>query len=231
MKTLSNPIDLIKESLKIFFEKKNMMYFFKIYSVAFALSLCSFVFSSIVSNAGYTTDQYVQEFLSGNPLIISLVFIWSIAAFLIGIWAQVSGYEAIRRVVKGGALEFKDTFRGSWKYLGSFFLVNFLVGLIVVLGLVLLVVPGIIFSVWYAFSVWMVVDKNYGVKEALRQSKSLAKDRFWKILGRFLVFILFGILGQIVFSLMPQGYGTVVASLFGALFIIPNFLLYQELSK
>lgn len=231
MKTLSNPIDLIKKSFQIFFEKKNMMYFFKIYSVAFALSLCSFIFSSIVSNAGYTTDQYVQEFLSGNPLIIALVFIWSITAFLIGIWAQVSGYEAIKRVVRGGTLEFKDTFKGSWKYLGKFFLVNFFVGLIVVLGLVLLVIPGIVFAVWYAFSVWMVVDKNYGVKEALRESKSLAKDKFWKILGRFTVFILFGILGQIVFSLIPQGYGTVAASLFGALFILPNFLLYKELSS
>ena len=229
MNNLSSPIDLIKKSFQIFFERKNLIYFLKVYSVSFILALLSFIFAYIVTNRGYTGDEYVQEILSGNVLIIGLVLIWSIVAFFAGLWAQASGYEAVKRSVSGGALKFKDTFKASWKYLWRFFLVNFLVGLIVVGGLILLIIPGIMFAVWFSFSLWRVVDKGRGVGQSLKESKILVKGRFWKVLGRFLVLIIFVVLFQILFATLPRGYGSIAVTIFGGLFLLPYYLLYREL--
>lgn len=201
----------IKEAIKIFFEKKNMIYFFKIYSVAFALGLTSFIFSFVVTN---------------KPM----VYLPSIILFPIGLWVQASGYEAVKRVVDGGVFEFKDTYKTAWRYLWRFFLISFLVGLIIIGGAILFIVPAVIFGTWYAFSLWGLVDKNYRVGQALRESKALVKDRFWKVLGRFLVFTLFAISTQIVFSLIPYGVGSLIITIFGGLFLLPYYLLYRELS-
>lgn len=202
----------VKEAIKIFFEKKNMIYFFKIYSVAFALGLVSFIFSFVITKKSW------------------MLYLPSIILFPIGIWAQASGYEAVKRVIGGVLLEFRDTYKTSWKYLWKFFLVNLLIVLIMTGGLIFLVVPAVIFGVWYAFSLWELVDKNYGVGQALRESKALVKGKFWKLLGTFSIFILFAILTQIIFSFIPYGVGNLIITIFGALFLLPYYLLYQELS-
>ncbi|KKU10417.1 MAG: hypothetical protein UX13_C0012G0001, partial [Candidatus Woesebacteria bacterium GW2011_GWB1_45_5] len=203
----------------------------KIYSVSFVLGILSFVFAYIVASRGYTSDEYVLEIFSGNTLIIGLVLIWSVVAFIAGLWAQAAGYEAVKRSVKGGALEFKDTFKSSRKYLLTFFITNLLVGLIVVGGFILLIIPGIIFAVWFSFSLWGVVDKGYGVGRSLKESKALVKGRFWKVLGRIFVYVVFVTLFQVLFAAFPQGYGSMAITIFGGLFLLPYYLLYRELGS
>lgn len=221
MNTFSSPTDLVKRSFKIFFKKENFIYFLKIYSVSFVLGLISFVYSFVISSRHLVED----------PGQVWVYLLPSIILFPIGIWAQASGYEAVKRAVKGEVLKFKDTYKSSWKILWRFFLVNLVVGLIVVGGVVLLIVPGIMFAVWYSFSLWGVVDKGYGVGRSLKESKLLVKGKFWRVSGRFVVFMLFVALTQILFTAFPQGYGSVTLTIFGGLFLLPYFLLYRELGS
>ena len=56
------------------------------------------------------------------------------------------------------------------------------------LGLILLIIPGIIFMVWYYFSSYvnvLEVNKNNGL-EALTSSKELVKGRWFKTLWRLI---------------------------------------------
>ena len=51
-----------------------------------------------------------------------------------------------------------------WRYLA----VNFLFLLIILGGLLLLVIPGIVWSVKYQFAPFLIVDRNLGLKEAFQ---------------------------------------------------------------
>ena len=230
MKELTSPITLIKKAISIFFEKRNMIYFFKIFSIPFVLGIISYSFSYVISSQGYTQDQFVEEITKGNPIIIWYFVVWSIAAFVIGLWAQVAAYESVIRVIKNGSLDFKDTYLSVRNKIGKFLILNLLVGLIIAGGFLLLIIPGIIFTVWYGFSMWTLFDKNLGISDSLKRSKQIVQGIFWKVLGRMVVLGIFMILAQMIFVFIPGGYGSIAATIFGGLFLLPYYLLYQELS-
>jgi len=53
---------------------------------------------------------------------------------------------------------------------------------IFIIGLTFLfIIPGIIFAVYWAFSIFIVMDKNLSGKKALNYSKLLIKKHWWKI--------------------------------------------------
>ncbi len=84
---------------------------------------------------------------------------------------------------------------------GSCIGTNILGGLII-LGLsMLLIIPGLIWALYYAFSVQVVVLKNIGGKEALDYSKSLVKGQWWKTFGTLFVLGIIGILIGIVIGI------------------------------
>jgi len=62
------------------------------------------------------------------------------------------------------------------------------------------------------------------------KSKEMAKGNYWKILGRLVIFGLFMIIVEFVLGVIPFGIGSVAVSLCGALFILPTYLLYKEIS-
>lgn len=166
--------------------------------------------------------------LFASPVFLTFVVLLSIAGLILGIWFSAASLESVIRVVNSEPLLFKDTYKTAWGYILRLFLAGALVGLIVVGGLILIIIPGVIFAVWFAFTQFGVARNSLGVMDSLRQSKEIVKGRFWKVFGRFLVFMVFIFVVQIVFSLIPY-IGAPVLSLFGALFVLPYYLLYREL--
>ena len=73
-----------------------------------------------------------------------------------------------------------------WRLLGA----AILVALIVMAGCLLLIIPGIIFSVWYILTSQTIVIEDRGVTEAMTRSKSLIAGNFWKVLGLSAVIVL-----------------------------------------
>jgi len=217
---LSGPLDLIKKSIRIFFEKKNLVYFLKIYSPLIPFAL----FSAFQKNFN---NPFAQSslWMSGLSLFGGLASL--IVYFLVGL----SGLYGVNAVVAGGIPDVRAVYRTAWKNLWKFSLLVMVTFLIVVGGIILLIIPGIVFGVWYSFSRFLFVEKNTGIKESLAGSKALVAGRFWKVFGRFFVFGLFAILVQIVAGIVPFGLGSVITTMVGALFILPPYLLYQELKS
>jgi uncharacterized membrane protein len=80
-----------------------------------------------------------------------------------------------------------------WKYLGT----SLLALLIVVVGLVLLIIPGIIAALMLCFSTYLVVDRGMLPVAALKESRRLTKGHRWKLLGLFGMIALLNILGLV----------------------------------
>jgi uncharacterized membrane protein len=74
-----------------------------------------------------------------------------------------------------------------------------LYGLIVALGAVLLIVPGLIAMVMFLFYGFFIIDKKVGPVESLKASAALTKGVRWKLFGFTLVLALINIVGALLF--------------------------------
>lgn len=219
MKTLTPPLILIKNSFYIFFDKKNLVYLLKL---SFLAGGILFSFSKI--SPFVTGEDFVK-----NPLLTLPFLIIYLLLFLSVVWAQAATYEAVFRVVGEKSLGLKETFKKAWGKTWKFFLLSLTVVLLVSLGFVLLIVPGIVLAVWFSFSQFILISEGLGVRESLGKSRALVKGRFFPVLGRLVVFILVFWLIQISLSIIPF-FGFFVGMSLGPFFLLPFYLLYRELS-
>ena len=72
-----------------------------------------------------------------------------------------------------------------------------LMGLLIVGGFFLLVLPGIYLAVAYSFAPYLIVEKNMGVWEALETSRKAITTCWWRYFGLLLIAVLLFIVGTI----------------------------------
>ena len=65
---------------------------------------------------------------------------------------------------------------------GRLIAADILVSLVVVIGLVLLIVPGVVFLAWFAFVAPVIEIEDRGLRDSFRRSRELVKGRFWVVL-------------------------------------------------
>ncbi len=229
MNPLSSPADLIKKSFQIFFEKDNFLYFLKIYAILVPFALFFVFQDSVISTDNIDVGSVSSVFTKlAVPTFISIII--GLIYVALSFWVRAAGIKAMAEVVGGVRTSTREVFGFAWKKLWAFSLLSILVGLVVGLGFLLLIVPGILFLVWFQFSQFEMIVKDVGIKEAMGNSRRLVAGRFWKVLGRVFVFGVFGLLAQMILGFIPMGFGGVILPLFGALLTLPYILLYQELS-
>ncbi len=229
MKQLSQPFALIKKSFEIFFEKENLSSLFKIYAWLLpfqAFFLYQNYFVATQSKALNISDSTV--ILSKYPVFLTAIIVVNILFLLVSLWVELAGIKALNTIYAGQTIKIKEIYGYTLKNLWPFLLLSALIPLLIGFGLLLLIIPGIIFSVWYAFSKFIFVAENKGVIESFKASRSLVKGKFWPVFGRLIVFMVFGLVFQLLFALVPFGIGSALAPLFGALLILPSLLLYKE---
>ncbi len=93
------------------------------------------------------------------------------------------------KAVRGERVEIRDVFAVFQKNYWNAVIAKVVVGVIVALGLVMLIVPGIIFACRLAFVPYLVVDREMDVMDALRVSWDMTRGYGWQIfLMGFLAF-------------------------------------------
>ncbi len=100
-------------------------------------------------------------------------------------------------------LLFNEIFRNArkyfWKYLGLI-----IVQLIFLLGLfLLLIIPGIIFFVYWIFSNYVLINEKTDIMQSLKRSKEIVKGRWWGVFGYFILIIIIYVGSSIIISFIP----------------------------
>ena len=99
-----------------------------------------------------------------------------------------------------------DRLFSAWKFFFRYVAGSFLYSLIVLCGLILLVVPGIMWAIRFQFFSYFIIDKDAGPVEALKLSSKATKgarmDLFWFDLACF---------GAIILGVLALGIGIFVA--------------------
>jgi len=144
---------------------------------------------------------------------IITAIVLGLAAFVFYIyalsWAITTQWTALN---SEQPLTFKDNLKTARVLAWSMLLVVLITDLVVVGGMILFIVPGIIFAVWYAFSpIVMVVEGKKG-RAALAQSRAYVSGRSWPVLGRMLLLGLIYYVPAIVLKLVSIAYRNAILS-------------------
>jgi hypothetical protein len=129
-----------------------------------------------------TLTQAELESTVLTSIVLGAIQFLVVQPFLIAAVARASADVYLGRAVRVG-----PTFRFAVSRIHSILWISILSGLAILLGFVLLIVPGVILLVRYYFGTTVLVVEGQKGSKALRRSFRLAKGSFWKILGTILL--------------------------------------------
>ncbi|MEI7695571.1 MAG: hypothetical protein WCI64_08010 [Chlorobium sp.] len=149
----------------------------------------------------------VGEFV-GFTLVIFVV--WLVSAMFDGgsslLFSSVAaplyaGYSiAAFRHASGEPLQFDDFFRG-FNYFLPLFLASLASTLLVTVGFVLLLLPGIYLAIGYMFTTFLVIDYRMEFWQAMEASRTIISRNWFSFLGFAVVLFALNILGALAFGI------------------------------
>lgn len=231
-KEVQGPIELIKESLELFFQGKNFVYLLKVTLAMIGIeilpiiaTILPIVLLTIMADSG-------SENGAAFALLVLLAIIGGVISIITFLWAQIVTVYAAQNAIKGTIGPISEVLKKSWSgKIAQLFVLQLLLGLIILGGLILFVIPAIIFGVWFAFALYFLILENKGITESLGASKTLVSGYFWTVLGYNL---LYGVITSIVIGILNMVIpfvGSFLVSIMSLYFVIFPLLLYRELKK
>jgi len=226
-------IELLKQAWRIYKNKwKALMGIILVPALIAVLSaLPIIIFSAIM---GFTATTKSNHSFPPIILVLGVVYIAIFGLLIVAlqVWSQVSLLVAIRdRVEKIGT---EEAYSRSKKFILKNFLLGIVVFLIIAIGYILFVIPGVIFGIWVGFAYCVLVTEDTGVMESIKRSKEYTSGRLTEIFYRTFLLSIFTIVVSVVLSIIPVVNilsGIVNVFIFGPLSLIFTFLIYESLKN
>ena len=190
-----------------------------IVQVATTLAQQAFVVPMLPVNP---TSQQVSNFFSGLVgalfLLIGVIFVVNIIFSTI---AQGSAIKLASERITTGRASLGTSIRFAASKLLSIWAVSIIVGIIVFLGIIALVVPGIILAIMYSLALPVLLIEKKGVFKSMSRSRQLVSHRWGKTFGTFLVLGMIVIIASLIFGAITGPFGiagTIVNGILSALY-------------
>lgn len=126
---------------------------------------------------------------------------------------------------RGEKVEFSEVFKKSRALALPFLGLAIIVGLTVIFGLVLLIIPGIVAAFFLSMAMFILVDKNPGVINAYRQSYYLVKENILVVLALYVVNM-----GVSAISYIPY-FGWIASLILTVAYFCLPAIIYNRISK
>jgi hypothetical protein len=209
--------------------------------VVVPLSFISHLFTGVVFKPTTETVTIAGQTISttstrsfGTFILASLIA--AAIAVIISAALQAALVRGAALATVGEPIDVEASYQYGFRRFGSVFWISLLVGIIVAIGFILLIVPGIIFLTMLAVAIPALIVENRRGTDALSRSWNLVKGHFWHVLGTIVVAaIITGVIGSIFGLLGGSNWflqwifgsiGTIITAPYSALVAI---LLYVDL--
>lgn len=137
-------------------------------------------------------DLGVGGYVAWGLAILAFIFVY--------IWSQAS---VIYAVVKPNAnVGVRESYAVGFRKMMPLLWIGIITGLAVLGGLVLLIIPGIIFAIWYSFASYILFTEDKRGVAALQASRYYVKGNLGRVFGRGIVIGLCLIVFSIVVDLI-----------------------------
>lgn len=236
---LTPVFDNLESAIKVWW--KNLKKFVFIYLWGFVYALVPMLVVGLIFGLKFwlgdraSDSFYIAAFIIG---VISVLFL---------IYFAVRSYITIFLLVKndyqGKELElFRESKKYFWNYLG----VVIPVAIFTILWSLLLIIPGIIFGIFYSFSVFIFFFEGKEGLDAISGSQKLVKGYWWPVFGRYLLIGLIALVFSIIItapisakgidksSTFFQGWNflvQIINYLVGPIYLIYGYNIYRDLVK
>jgi hypothetical protein len=139
--------------------------------------------------------QMVEALTDGTPIGDMLAFVFVLfGALTLTMICRPLADAAILKVVRqefvGQPTGVASALALAFRRFFTLFFLSLVAGLVVVLGCMTCLVPGVVFYVFFVFVGQVVVVENKGVFAALGRSQELTTGYRWRILGMLVLFVL-----------------------------------------
>jgi uncharacterized membrane protein len=179
--------------------KKNFKFFFVLLLIMLAANALPSILSSMLQD-------------SDAPLLSFLV---SIAGWAIQLAVSLGAIGISLKIHDKKKVQYKNLF-DYFRLIIPYFLGSVIYGLIVIVGLVLLIIPGIIWSIKFRYYTYFMVDRKMGPIDALKASSRITRGNKWNLfffgllLGILNLFgalaLLVGLFATIPISMLAEAY-------------------------
>jgi magnesium-transporting ATPase (P-type) len=199
--------------------KELVMQNLPIFAVVFGIPL----FFSVVSSVNQPTNQSMDKFPSFSPEVAALVAITIVVSVLFAVMAVGLTLHVAKKQT--------PTFSDLWEFSRIYFLrmlgLWLLMFVIIGVGLIAFIVPGLIFLRRYFLAPYVLVDKGLSIVDSLKESARISKPfskSVWTLIG---LSIAISLIANPVFNIV----GIVLSSILSLLFSVAPALRYYELKK
>lgn len=224
---IDSPIGLLKQAWEIFAKR---------YSVFLGIILIP----ALYLIAGKILSVAFIEVLKVNNTEIGFVLASDfsvILLFLLFFWSQVSLLYAVANEKVG----VDESYQKGKNLLWAYIVLSLFTSLIVFGGIIVFLIPGIIFSVWLSLAVFVFIKENEKQDKAILKSYEYVRGHWWPILGRilFITFVLVAVQWIISVILSFCGLQTkdnkelsgIISYFFYPLSLVYYFVIYQNIKK
>lgn len=128
------------------------------------------------------------SFLEKNAATTSLGILFMTIFSIISLGATMMFIRVVAKTIHNEKPDpVKEELFAGLRLIWPALLSSVLVGLAVLGGLILLIIPGIIFAIWFSFTAYSVaLDEKKGA-EALKESHNLVRGRWWAVFWRLVI--------------------------------------------
>ncbi len=201
-----------KESVILGFElaKKNILFFIGIFVIVAVIFIVS---ESLQFGSAAKTG------VSGYGIV-------NIISFLVNVVISMGLIKISLEFVDKKKPKFSDLLyiKPFWYFL----LGSLMRGVITVIGLILLIIPGIVFSIRLQFVTYLIVDKNMHPIDAIKKSWAMTKGNTWNLFFFGILLALINILGALI--LLVGLFVTVPLTMLATTFVYRKLLLQSKAS-
>src|SRR3989454_117604 len=139
--------------------------------------------------------------LIGVILIVNIVF---------SAIAEGSAIKLASEQIAKGQANLGASVKFAVSKLLSIWALSIIVGIIVFLGLIALIVPGIILAIMFSLALPVLLIENKGVTESMGRSRQLVSHRWAKTFGTFLVLGIIVLIASLIFSAITAPLGIII---------------------
>ncbi|MBI5071575.1 glycerophosphoryl diester phosphodiesterase membrane domain-containing protein [Candidatus Falkowbacteria bacterium] len=130
--------------------------------------------------------SFLPYLISNSVIFLATNFFLSLLSWVFSVFISIALVLTISALSKKESVDLRSIYNLSYSKTFWGVIVSILVTLAVGFGTLLLIIPGIIFSVWFSFSLYVFVLENKKGTDALARSHQLVKGRFWPVLWRWI---------------------------------------------